>query len=204
MGQTLELYQLDWTQLTGTLGSGNTALVKEIESSLDHRMFTAADAEIQKLLWRKAVEALVTGRRGEEIRQRATHEPDYREEVTDLAALAMLGIIRSQGVPVATLEHNSKAGDAFREEFLAALPAALGLAVEPELIVNRPLSGLTHATYPSWGGLSKSEIAQVFNRVSMDDLPTLDDSDLDGWLYDFINGLEAVYEAKSDLVTLYL
>ena len=203
MGYNLELYQLDWQQLRETIGSGDRELVAAIDANFDPRMFKGDDSAQRHILWRKVVEALVAGRRGSEIRQR-TADPSFREEVTDLAALAMCGIIRSLGVKVGMLEHSGSGGDVFREEFLAALPSALGIPITGEDIICRPLSGMLHKLYPSWGGLTRAEIDKVFQTVSMDELPTLGDSDLDGWLYDFMDALEAVHEKNSDLVTLYL
>ena len=204
MGNTLEFYQLDWQSLASVIGSGDHKLVAAIDADYDKRMFRGEDAEIQKILWRKTVEGLVAGRRGEEIRQRSQEDPEYHEELSDLAALAMVSIIRSQGTQVGVLEHNNSSGEMFRDEFLAALPVKIGLPAAAENLMSRPLCGLIHPLYPSWGGLMKKEIAGVFDTISMDNLPTFDDGDLDGWLYDLVNALETVHEGKTDLVTLYL
>jgi len=203
MSYSLELYQLDWQQLAGVIGSGDQELVAAIDAASDPRMFEQPDPAGQRILWRKVVEALIVGRRGQEIRVRA-QDPTFQEEVSDLTALAMCGIIRAQGTQVGTLDHSSSSGELFRDEFLGALPSKIGLPGKPEEIVSRPLSGLVHPLYPSWGGLTKFEIDQVFRTVSIENLPLFDDSDLDGWLYDFVDSLTAVQEQNSDLVTLYL
>jgi len=117
----------------------------------------------------------------------------------------MAGIIRTVGDRVGEMEHVTRSGEFFRDDFLGKeAPAVLRTSVSLGLLVSRPLFGLTHELYPSWGGLTKAEIAAVLGPFSSENLPETGDSDIDGWLYELVDCLEAVRQSGSDLVSLYI
>lgn len=206
MSYMLEMYSLDWNALGAVFGSGNKQLVKQVDEQFGEQFFRASPAaEHERAVWRGTLDALIAGRRGHALAARGPVATGAPEQVTDSTALAMAGIIRVSGGRVGEMEHSSSSGDFFRDEFLAAeAPAILRTQVNLGLLLSRPLFGIEHELSPSWGGLTKAEVAAVLGRFSAENSPEADDSDVEGWLYDLIDSLEAVRQNGTDLVTLYI
>ncbi len=206
MSYMLEMYSLDWKALGEVFGSGNKILVGQIDKQFGEQFFRGSPtAEHDRAVWRGALDALIGGRRGQELVASGPQGPGVPEQVTDSTALALAGIIRTVGDRVGEMEHSTSSGDFFRDEFLAReAPAILRTTINLGLLVSRPLFGLEHDLYPSWGGLTKMEIPAVVGSFSTEKPPEANDSDIEGWLYDLIDSLDAVRQNGADLVTLYL
>ena len=71
------------------------------------------------------------------------------------------------------------------------------------LLLQRPFFNQTALSIPSWGGLTRAELA----AISMDDLiaavPASGDSDVNSWTSGILNLLEEAKLHELDLVTIY-
>jgi hypothetical protein len=61
-----------------------------------------------------------------------------------------------------------------------------------------------HGGFPSWGGFRRSEVRAVLGGRSLDQLPEMEDSDEDAWMYKLIDALSYADETRQDIVSLYL
>jgi hypothetical protein len=203
MGYSIELYALNWDHLASVFGSGDKALLESILSRQGPKLFFRDSLE--KTNWEQQLTDLLLGAAG---RRLALDQPANAQvtEVSDAFALALTAIIRQRGEFIASLQHSSMAGSHFREDFLANSAArALGTSSELLLfLVDRPLFGLHHSGFPSWGGLQKTEIDTLLEKVTLSDLPPMGDSDDDAWLYDLCDALFYAKDSGRDIVSLYL
>ena len=141
-------------------------------------------------------------------------------EVSDQAALVFAAAVRQLGKPVGAIHHDGsvvrdKDGELpmdFRAMFLDGVAGTcLGDHRIGETLVARPLLGLFHLDFLSWGGLTQSEIgARLANCAPPSAAERQDEAwqavaaYAEGWLGDLVAALRAAAAAKSDLVTLYL
>ena len=204
MGYTLEIYQLGWYDIGKALGGGGRELFDRVVRENEARFFAGAPGDSDEpVIWRKIVEAFVCGRRGEETAGRGPEFPGEEEALSGPAALAVAAIIATIGEPIGRMEHSSAGGEMFRrfieEEAFKALQPPFGLG----FLLDRPLFGMTHDGFPSWGGLKYREIKDIVSGRSISDLPDLEDSDLNAWLFELFDLLETAYENESYIVTVY-
>ena len=159
MGYSIELYGLDWQKLGRVFGSGDRELYEAVVQKEGPRLSVASDAEL-KAAWERALGELLLGDLGRELAALgADAKARAPQEASDATALAVAAVIRNQGEPIGDLRHSSVSGQYFRETFLAHdAPRALNTSVDLLLLVSRPLFGLTHSGFPSWGGLRQSEV----------------------------------------------
>ena len=141
-------------------------------------------------------------------------------EVSDKAALVFAALVRALGKPVGVIRHDgSVASDKdgelpmdFRAMFLDGVAGScLNNHRIGETLVARPLFGLFHLDFLSWGGLSRSEIAELLPKYAPPSTEEKADEEwqviaasAQGWLDDLMNALRGAAAAQSDLVTLYL
>lgn len=204
MPYILEFYSLDWSELGKALGSGDRELLGRVDLENGGNFFRGPEEAENRLVWRKVVEALVAGRRGKALAARGPQPGGEPEEASDLTALALVGLIRTLGVGIGELEHSTASGPFFREDFFERqAPALLGTRADLTRLLSRPLFGLAHETYPSWGGLAKAEIKAVLDGLGGREPPAAEDSDVEGWLYDLHQCLLAAHEEGTDIVTVY-
>ncbi|MBI4278789.1 MAG: hypothetical protein HY660_10060 [Armatimonadetes bacterium] len=206
MGYAVEFYSLDWANLQRVFGSGDHRLLDRIRAQWEAALITAHAEEIEQVEWRGALWELLIGPRGKQL---AARGPEPRagkpEEVSAAAALAMAAIVRAEGTYAGSMRHRSKGGQYFRETFLARQARdALASQTDLDLILARPLFGMTYDGYPSWGGLTKAEIGTLLGGRRWEDLPRLADPDPAAWLLELWNALAAVDASGFDLVTLYM
>ncbi len=204
MPYTLEFYSLNWRAFGQALGSGNRALLDRIAQENGDNFFRGPENQEEQLLWKKILEALICGRRGQALAAQGPEPKILPEEVSDRVALAMIGIIRTLGVGVGEMEHSTASGSFFRDDFFGKEAPALFQAPIPLTpLLNRPLFGLIHGIYPSWGGLKKAEIQSLIAGRANHELPNVEDSDVEAWFYELEDCLRAAYEDGTDLVTVY-
>ena len=168
MSYMLEIYGLDWKALSEIFGSGDKRLVAQIDREYGEKFYRGSPtAEYERSVWRGSLDALICGRPGKALAASGPTGSASAEETTDSTALAMAGIIRTVGDRVGEMEHVTRSGEFFRDDFLGKeAPAVLRTSVSLGLLVSRPLFGLTHELYPSWGGLTKAEIGAVLGPFS--------------------------------------
>ena len=204
MGYILEIHSLDWSALGAALGSGDQGLAARIDEEIGPDLMRAMSAE-DRIVWRKIVEAMIAGRRGQLIRARGPEAAGEAEQLSGMAALAFSGIVQYLGNSLGQLEHSSSTGDFFRDDFFQQTAmSALRSPIPLQLLYDRPLFGMIGQEFPSWGGLKRTEIAAILKAAeNADDDEEPEDSDLAGWLYDLRDALEAAHETPSDLVAIY-
>lgn len=144
------------------------------------------------------------------------HEPP---DIGDDAALVFAAIVRHLGKSVGAISHSGsvvrdKDGEFpldFREMFLDGIAGTCFKDHEfGEKLAARPLFGLFHLDFLSWGGLSQGEIDDILGKYAMPaDIKRDEDwqavaANAEGWLADIVKALKAAAAAKADLVTLYL
>lgn len=204
MPYILELYSLDWRTLGKVFGSGNRALFDRIAQENGDNFFRGPENQEEHLLWKKVLEALICGRRGQTLAAQGPEPKIPPEEVSDHMALALVGIIRTLGVGIGEMEHSTASGSFFRDDFFGQeAPALLSSPTNLTQLLSRPLFGVTHGTYPSWGGLKKAEIQLLIENMANHTIPPVDDSDVEAWLYELCDCLHAAYEDGTDIVTVY-
>jgi hypothetical protein len=230
MSFALEFYGISWNALNAAMGQRNPDLVRAVEEQQWSRLLNDTDLgqPTHHFIYDQANPlALEPGpaiRDGfDEITEimrnkpASDHEPP---EVSDNAALVFAALVRQLGKPVGAIRHDGSVvrdqeGELpldFRAMFLDGVACscfkdhALG-----ERLVARPMFGLFHLDFLSWGGLTQSEIAGLLAKFA----PPSDQEKRDeewrdiapyaeGWLTDLVTALRAAAAAKTDVVTLYL
>jgi len=205
MGYSIELYNLDCKDLGRTFASGDAALLQEVRTGQGAVLHFQDDPDF-RAEWDARLQDLLIGNSGKVL---AAHGCDPKQEsapeVSDAMALAFVAVVRVKGEFIGELRHSSMTGRSFREEFLAKdAPEALGTSVDLFNLMSRPLFGIQHEDYPSWGGLTIEEIREITRNIDMEDPPTTGDSDEDSWLYELCDALCYAREAGKDIVSLYL
>jgi hypothetical protein len=216
----LEFYSLSWEALKAALVARKPALMTAIEERhwdnlLDDSDLGELDDE-DDLRHPAAVIADAFDEIAEAMAQKVPpgHDPP---DISDRAALVFAAVVRELGKPVGNLSHDASATRdrdlplRFRENFLDGVAGAcfsdhsLG-----EALAARPLFGLFHLDFLSWGGLTQAELQSLLGKYALTDAVKRDEdwqavaADAERWLADLVAGLRAAAGAKSDLVALYL
>lgn len=207
MGYVLEFFSCDWEEIRRVLGSGDQRLLATIlEDCKKQLLGNDETTDRESPHWASELRALILGARGRELAARGPDEPAgaASEEVSSAMAVAMVAILRAQGTPLGAIRHRSRGGVYFREVFLIEEAApALRSPVDLRLLLDRPLFGIAHSAFPSWGGLKKAELNRIVAERTEDDLPRLADPTFAGWLFDLWDLLTAAAGSRKDLVTVY-
>ena len=206
MGYMLEFYSLPWAGLGAALGSGDAGLLQRARELQRSQMEDVAADLPAGREWEGALEDLIGGDLGRRLRGRDALGQGEPEEASQAAAVAMAALVRALGERLGGLSHRTRGGDVFREDFLGGqAQTALHPPVDLRLLTQRPLFGLVHSGYPSWGGLAAAEArAIVTGTPEPDDLPDLEDPDASSWLFALWEMLASAGDRERDLVTLYL
>jgi len=154
--------------------------------------------------WRAALKDLAGGPLGHSL---AGNSPlgDGVLAATPSISLAFASLLSGLGTPLGAIQHSSTGGDQYRRRFLGLeAPKALAAGVDLQCLTGRPIFGLYHADFPSWGALSAEEVQSVVKDRTADDLPYLDDSQMAAWLFELWDFLTAAAGSREELVTVYL
>lgn len=201
MGYTLECFLLDHARLKAIVGHNQAELAEEIIAS-EATIFDANPG----VPWRAALRELIGADHGWRLARRAVLDDDGPVMVVDAAqAAAMVALVRSQGVRLGELIHNSRAGDKFRAVFASGnrqTPFA-----QPDLLghlLHRPLFRTSGPIYPDWGALTLAELTRL-RGAAQNQAPAYPECpDQRAWLYALNEMVDDALEAGSDVVTLYL
>lgn len=206
MGYVLEFFSLDWDEIQRVLGCGDQRLLTAISEDYKKRLLgNEAMSDHESPEWAAELRNLILGARGRDLAARGP-EPigAASEEVSSAMAVAMVAILRTRGTPLGAIRHRSRGGVYFREVFLIEEAApALRSPVDLRLLLERPLFGIVHSAFPSWGGLKKAELNRIVAGRTEDDLPRLADPTFAGWLFDLWDLLTVAAGSGKDLVTVY-
>jgi hypothetical protein len=216
----LEFYSLSWDALKAALMTRKPALMTAIEERhwdklLDDTDLGELDDE-DDLRHPAAVIADAFDEIAEAMAQKVPpgHDPP---DISDRAALVFAAVVRELGKPLGSISHDAAASRdrdlplRFRESFLDGVVGSCfndhGVG---ESLAARPLFGLFHLDFLSWGGLTQAELQTLLGKYALTDAVKRDEdwqavaAYADRWLADLINGLRAAAGAKSDLVVLNL
>jgi len=230
----LEFYNLTWDTLKAALTQPDPKLVRAIIEQKWTRLLEDTDigqhphhsllGVLPERLRHDAgpwdhVEALFE-RALAEIGQGIAHpRPPGQEppDVSDDAALVLAAFVRQLGQPVGAISHDGSVVHdrdlplRFRAMFLdGVVGSCFGDHQLGEKLAARPLFGLYHLDFLSWGGLSRAELAEIVPRYALTQAEKEDDEwdevadYADTWLDALVAALRAAAAAGTDLVTLYL
>lgn len=227
MSFALEFYSLSWETLRSALGRRQPALVAALRDRQWTRLLDDCDlgqetpvrllrsASEQRLL--ANVDAVIAGGL-DEIAEAMSREAGAREpvEVSEGAALVVAAMIRQLGKPLGAISHDGSVvrdhGLAFnfRTSFLDGVAGScFGDHRFGENLAARPLFGLMHLDFLSWGGLARDEIEALLRRYSLGDEQRQDEDwqavadHAEAWAAELVKAMRAAATAKSDLVTLH-
>jgi hypothetical protein len=125
-------------------------------------------------------------------------------EATPTVSQAFVSLLTALGSPLGQITHSSVGGDRYRRRFLGLeAPSALKTDVDLMSLTGRPLFGLFHGDFPSWGALSVEEVQRVVADRTAEDLPYLEDSQSAVWLFNLWDMLAAAAESREDVVAVY-
>jgi hypothetical protein len=224
MSFSLEFYSLSWDKLKTALAQRRPELIRAIEERQWDRLLAETDlGQNDDDLGGGSLhgEALFANAFDEIAEAMARQVPPGHEppDVGDDAALVFAAAVRQLGKPVGVIGHrgsvvrdeNGQFVLDFRGLFLDGIAGmcfkdrALG-----EKLAARPLFGLFHLDFLSWGGLRQSELGDLIGQYALTaDIKRDEDwqavaANAEGWLNDIVKALKATADAKTDLVTLYL
>jgi len=228
----LECYALSWDALKAALSQRQPELLQAVEhqqwSKLlddtdlgrpDHHLLPYPHEEVG-VHARSIPSAIVHG--FDEIAETVARKPSANQdppEISDNAALVFAGVVRQMGKPLGALRHEASAakdqdGESlvdFRAMFLNGVAGSCfkdhGLG---ENLAARPLFGLFHLDFLSWGGLTKGEIDGLLANYALPDAEREDEEwqaiagSAETWLNQLVGALRNAQATKTDLVTLYL
>jgi hypothetical protein len=224
MSFSLEFYSLSWNALKSALTQRKPELIAAIEERQWDRLLDDTDLAQNdddkggRSLHGEALFANAFDDIAEAIARKLPpgHE---RPDIGDDAALVFAAIVRQLGNPVGMISHSGsvvrdKNGE-FPLDFRAMfLDGVAGTCFKDhqfgEKLAARPLFGLFHLDFLSWGGLSQGEIDDLLGKYAVAaDIKRDEDwqavaANAEGWLADTVKALKAAAAAKTDLVTLYL
>lgn len=224
MSFDLEFYSLSWDALKSALTERKPELIRTIEERQWDRLLDDTDlAENDDDMGGGSLhgEALFANAFDEIAQAMAQKLPPGHEppDIGDDAALVFAAIVRQLGKPVGMISHSGsvvrdKDGEFpldFRAMFLDGIAGnCFGDHQFGEKLAARPLFGLFHLDFLSWGGLSQNEIGDLLGKYAVpadikrdEDWPAVA-ANAEGWLADIVKALKAAAAAKTDLVTLYL
>jgi hypothetical protein len=232
MSFTLEFYSLSWDALKAALTERKPELLRAIEDRQwakllddcdlgqpEHHLLPLPHDEPSPYL--RSARADIERGFDELIAAMAQDRPVDHDppELSDNAALVFAAAVRQLGKPAGALCHDGSVLDDedgelpvdFRAMFLNGVAGScfkdhhLG-----ENLAARPLFGLFHLDFVSWGGLAQREIETLIANYAIPEAEKRDEEWIaiadfaESWLKQLLAGLNTTRAAKTDLVTLYL
>jgi hypothetical protein len=224
MSFSLEFYSLSWNTLKSALIQRKPELIRAVQERQWDRLL--ADTDLARNNDDKGgagmgPEAIFADGFDEIAEAMSAKLPPRGDppDIGDNAALVIAATIRQLGKPVGAISHRGsvvrdKDGEFpldFRTMFLDGVAGACFKDHElGEKLAARPLFGLFHLDFLSWGGLTQREIGDLVGRYALPpDIKQDEDwqavaQNAEAWLNETVKSLKAAAAAKTDLVTLYL
>jgi hypothetical protein len=228
MSFALEFYSLSWDALKSALTQRKPELIAAAQAQqwdrlvndtdLVHNDSDVVDADGDVAQSEDVVFADGFDEIAEAMAQKVPPGRDPAD-VGDNAALVVAAMIRHLGKPVGTIQHaasviHDKDGEVPMDFYAMFLDGVAGSAFNDhglgDKLMARPLFGLFHLDFLSWGGLTQAEIAALMPKYTLTPAEKQDEEwqaiadHAQGWLDTLVAALSAAAAAKSDLVTLYL
>ncbi len=224
MSFSFEFYSLSWNTLKAALIQRKPELIRAVQERQWDKLL--ADTDLARNdddkggvgMGREALFADGFDEIAEAMARKVPARGDP-PDVGDNAALVTAAVIRHLGKPVGAISHRGsvvrdKDGE-FPLDFHAAfLDGVAGACFKDhelgEKLAARPLFGLFHLDFLSWGGLSQREIGDLLGKYALPpDIKQDEDwqavaQNAEAWLNEIVKSLKAAAAAKTDLVTLYL
>ncbi|NUP09430.1 MAG: hypothetical protein HOW73_25535 [Polyangiaceae bacterium] len=193
MGYGLMLYGIDSSALRAALSSPTDALRDAV---LPNAIAYPMDPDNLVETVGKALERIA----------RALHptviSPAHVQWLNDDEAVAFVVTVKTRGKFLGSLEHASRAGEMFRNDFLNGLMSACwGVPNMADIWIARPFYGVLHHGYPSWGGASKAELQAWLSTAKPP--PANTDKDLLDWHGVLTNAAQAAVADGLDIVSTY-
>ncbi|HEX9490177.1 MAG TPA: hypothetical protein VF930_07820 [Stellaceae bacterium] len=224
MSFRLEFYSLSWNTLKSALIQRKPELIRAVQERQWDRLLTDTDLarnNDDKGGLGMGPEAIFADGFDEIADAMAAKLPPRGDppDIGDNAALVIAATIRQLGKPVGAISHRGsvvrdKDGEFpldFRAMFLDGVAGACFKDHElGDKLAARPLFGLFHLDFLSWGGLSQREVGELLGRYALPpDIKQDEDwqavaQNAEAWLNETVKSLKAAAAAKTDLVTLYL
>jgi hypothetical protein len=230
MSFSLEFYSLSWDALKAALARREPQLSGTAGEERWSRLLADTDLGQPEhhVLWDKANPLAGRGERVsadafDEIAEAMARKPTPGHApvaIGDNAALVFAAAVRRLGKPIGAINHD---GSVFRDEggvlpidFRAMfLDGVAGASFQDhmlgERLCARPLFGLFHLDFVSWGGLTRPEIDALLSKYAPPTLEERQDDEYlavaayaEGWLDSLVTALRAAAAEKTDLVTLHL
>jgi hypothetical protein len=224
MSFSLEFYSLSWNTLKTTLIQRKPELIRAVQERQWDKLLSDSDLarndDDKGGLSMGPAAIFADGL--DEIAEAMTAKLPPRGDPPDIgdnAALVTAAVIRHLGKPLGTISHRGsvvrdKDGEFpldFRTMFLDGVAGACFKDHElGEKLAARPLFGLFHLDFLSWGGLTQREIVDLLGKYAVPpDIKQEEDwqavsQNAEAWLGALVKSLNAAAAAKTDLVSLYL
>lgn len=223
----LEFYSLSWDALKSALTERKPELITKVQAEQWHKLLNDTDLAHND----DDAGASVNGEPNEDIvfadgfdeiaeamawKLPPGHDPP---DIGDNGALVVASLIRHLGKPLGTIQHDASVfhdkGGQLPMDFVSLFLGGIAGSCfnDHELgdkLVARPLFGLFHLDFLSWGGLTQSEIAALLPKYALTPAEKQDEEwqgiaeHAESWLNTLVAALRAAAAAKTDLVTLYL
>jgi hypothetical protein len=205
MSSGLEFFSIDLDDVVLFLRDGDAAVLQGLLDAGADPMGPRESADENLTVWNDLARSLSGGKQGEYLSRWPPFESDGpREYVSRIRALLMEELIRQCGDSLGLVSHAAGSSAQFLREPFEYLDASGLLGPNKAVyLTDRPLFRQWYPSSPSWGGLTRQEIAQLqLAKIALAD-PDSGDTDVNSWVRDVMSALEYAAEWERDLVTLY-
>jgi hypothetical protein len=230
MSFALEFYSLSWDALKAALKERKPELARAIENKQWDRLLRDTDlgqpthhilSDEESPLSTRPTATIADGFDLIAAAMAQKTAPDQDPpDIEDNAALVFAAIVRELGKPVGAIRHTGSVvhdedGELPVDFHAMFLDGVAGASFQDhalgEKLTARPLFGLFHLDFLSWGGLTQQELAALVAKYAPPSEDEKDDDEYvtvepyaEAWLKDLVAALRAAGVAKTDLVTLHL